>query len=119
LRAWIFVFCVCCVLCMQRSVRRVDQPFRGFLLAVWSQHWGGLDHSGCCASERVETAATDTQKTFYVAQHYTSRQPLMEIVLKITQYMQTVKPRKFFWWIRKRIRAICTSALRTAYHSGI
>jgi hypothetical protein len=35
LRAWTFVWCVCCVLCRWQPLRQTDHWFRGVLLGVW------------------------------------------------------------------------------------
>ena len=35
LRAWMFVSCVCYVLCRWRPLRRADRSFRGVLLGMW------------------------------------------------------------------------------------
>jgi hypothetical protein len=61
LRAWMFVSCLCCMLCRLRPLERADRSFRGVRPCVCvclmvcdqkPQKWGGLDPSWAVAPQK-------------------------------------------------------------------
>lgn len=69
-----FVSCVCCVLCRQRTVRRADHSLRGVNHAcVYQlcetqipQQWGGLGPSGAVLSQKKKKGASSASIYFEI-----------------------------------------------------